>query len=203
MATAPETSSKTLDNRIHDDVCRQFMWQTDIESQEINVEVNNSVVLLTGHVEACLDRLEAEKAAKAVYGVTSVINNIEVDPKHPRTDCEIADDVVASLRLVACVLEELPTVFVKEGVAVLKGKVRWKFQRASAENAADAVIGVRQVVNLIEVVPFGRPTKGKRANRQRVDAKPSSENHNDSQSATTYPHDIHRTINLDLHDYIP
>ena len=43
MATAPKTSSKTLDNRIHDDVCLQFMWQTDIESQEINVEVDNSV----------------------------------------------------------------------------------------------------------------------------------------------------------------
>ena len=184
MATAPKTSSKTLDNRIHDDVCRQFMWQTDIESQEINVEVDNSVVLLSGHVETCLDRLEAEKAAKAVYGITSVINNIEVDPKHPRTDCEIADDIVASLRMVASVLEELPTVSVEEGVAVLKGQVRWKFQRASAEKAADAVIGVRRVVNLIEVVPFGRRTEDKQANRKRADAKPSSEDHTDSESAT-------------------
>lgn len=184
MATAPKTSSKTLDNRIHDDVCLQFMWQTDIESQEIDVEVDNSVVFLSGHVETCLDRLEAEKAAKAVYGVTSVINNIELDLKHPRTDCEIADDLVASLRMVACGLEELPTVSVEAGVAVLKGRVRWNFQRASAEKAADAVVGVRRVVNLIEVIPFGCPTQGKQANRKRVDAKPPSENDIDSRSAS-------------------
>ena len=185
MATVRDTSPKTSDNRIHDEICRQFEWQSDIQSEEIKIEVDDSVVVLSGHVEACLDRLEAEKAAKAVNGVTSVINKIKVEPKHPRTDSEIADDVVASLRMVSTVLEELPTVSVQEGVAFLRGEVRWKFQRESAEKAADAVIGVRQVVDLIEVVPCSRPISSRHVNRIRMDTKPSAESHNESQPETT------------------
>ncbi len=175
MAAASNISPTTDDNRIHDDVCRQFTWQCDIQSQEINVEVKKSVVLLSGYVETCLDKLEAEKAAKAVCGVTSVINNIQVEPKQPKTDSEVANDVIGSLQRIACVLDELPTVSVLDGVAVLRGQVRWEFQRASAEKAADAVIGVRQVVNLIEVVRFDRLTSCRQANRRWMDSTPSSE----------------------------
>jgi len=180
------------DDRIHDDVCRQIMWQTDIQSREIEVRVKNSVVLLSGRVETCLERLEAENAAKAVYGVISVTNNIQVEPKCVRTDDEIAADVVAGLRMVTCVLEDLPIVSVRDGVVVLRGEVRWNFQRAGAERAAEAVVGVRRVHNLIEVAPLSSLTKVasvnalvpcRQAGRRRPDTTPSSLK-GDSQSST-------------------
>lgn len=142
------------DERIREDILRQLMWQTDIQSREIEVEVKDAAVTLSGCVETRLEKMEAENAAKAVYGVTSVSNNILVDPKRVRTDREIAADVTTALRTLSCVLEELPLVSVNDGVVTLKGNLRWNFQRASAERAVDAVVGARQVRNLIEIRPL-------------------------------------------------
>ncbi len=141
------------DERIREDILRQLMWQTDIQSREIEVEVKDASVTLSGCVETRLEKMEAENAAKAVYGVTSIANHINIDPKCARTDREVAADVATALRTLSCVLEEIPLVSVQDGVVTLKGKLRWNFQRSSAERAADAIVGARQVRNLIEIQP--------------------------------------------------
>lgn len=175
MATAHSIFPATQDERIHDEVCRQLTWQTDIQSKDIVVEVKNSAVTLSGQVETCLERREAESAAKAVYGVSSVINKIEVEPKHVRLDGEIAEDVIASLRMVICVLEAIPSVIVRSGVVNLEGQVRWNFQRESAERAADAVIGVLRVDNFIKVEPRETYALRRPSNRKRLDTTPTVE----------------------------
>jgi osmotically-inducible protein OsmY len=142
------------DERIREDILRQLMWQTDIQSREIEVDVKDAVVTLKGYVETRLEKREAENAARAVYGVNSITNNIQVEPKCVRTDREIAADVASALHTLSSVLEELPLVSVNDGVVTLKGKLRWSFQRSSAERAADAVVGARQVRNLIEIQPL-------------------------------------------------
>jgi len=143
--------SKRQDERILNDVRRQITWQSDIQSEEIGIQVKGGMVFLDGTVETRLEKLEAEKAAKAADGVSSVTNDIQVLPKAERTDAEIQGNVSAGLRAVLCVLEKLPAVTVRGGVVVLEGTVRWSFQRTSAERAADAVIGVRGVSNRISV----------------------------------------------------
>ena len=143
--------SKRQDERILNDVRRQITWQSDIQSEEIGIQVKGGMVFLDGTVETRLEKLEAEKAAKAADGVSSVTNDIQVLPKAERTDAEIQGNVSAGLRAVLCVLEKLPAVTVRGGVVVLEGTVRWSFQRTSAERAADAVIGVRGVRNRISV----------------------------------------------------
>jgi osmotically-inducible protein OsmY len=152
MLTLPQyTFPKTQDERIHDDVCRQITWQSDIQSQEIHVEVKDSKVILSGRVETCLEQVEAENAAKAAFGVAGVANNIVVAPKRPRSDSEIADDIVAALRTCTSVVEELPDVLVRDGVAILRGRSRWEFQRQGAERLALAIVGVKKVSNLMVV----------------------------------------------------
>jgi osmotically-inducible protein OsmY len=152
MSTLPQyVFPKTQDERIHDDVCRQITWQSDIQSEEIRVEVKDSKVILSGGVETCLERVEAENAAKAVFGIAGVTNNIVVAPKRPRSDSEIADDIVAALRTSMSVVEELPDVLVRDGVAILTGRSRWEFQRLGAERLALAIVGVKKVDNLMVV----------------------------------------------------
>ena len=175
---------ESQDDRIYDDVCRQLMRQADIQSQEIVIKVKNSVVTLSGRVETCLERMEAEKAAKAVYGVSSVTNLIEVIPKRARTDREIADGIVAGLRMVSFVLEGVPKVVVSNGIVTLEGKVRWNFQRESAERTAEGVVGVQGVHNLIEVVPLALIAPCRQLARRCVDTtqsitKPSTLNLDD------------------------
>jgi osmotically-inducible protein OsmY len=172
MATAHSIFPSTQDQRIHEDVCRQLTWQTDIQSKEIVVDVKNSAVILSGQVETCLERREAESAAKAVYGVSSVTNNLKVEPKHARTDSEIAEDVIANLRMVICVLEAIPSVTVRDGVVTLEGRVRWNFQRESAERASDAVVGVLRVDNWIKVQPKETYALRRVNNRKRPETAP-------------------------------
>lgn len=147
------TFPRTQDRRIYEDVRRQLTWQSDIQSEEIRVEVREAKVFLSGPVETCCEKIEAERAANAVYGVADVVNNIVVAPKHARTDSEINDDIVAALRTCTSVVEEIPEVHVNEGVAILRGRSRWEFQRQGAERVALAIVGVKSVVNQIVVDP--------------------------------------------------
>ncbi len=174
MVTLHSIFPKTQDERIHDDTCRQLMWQIDIQSREIVVEVKNSAVVLSGRVETCLESREAESAAKAVFGVSSVTNNIRVEPICARTDDEIVGEVADSLQRITFVLEGLPMVTVREGVVTLRGQVRWNFQRDSAERAAEAVVGVLQVRNLIAVVPLDYPTPWRQLSRRHAEVIPFS-----------------------------
>lgn len=144
---------RTSDERILCDVMRQIVWQSDIDSRRIRVQVGEGVVHLHGRVETCMDRVEAEKAANAVYGVTAAINELEVSPDRVHADAEIAHDIVEALRNTTCVLEEMPSVAVKDGAAILQGHCRWNFQKNCAERTALAIAGVKRVVNLINIDP--------------------------------------------------
>jgi hypothetical protein len=55
------------------------------------------VVTLSGFVHSYWEKDAAEKAAKRVYGVRGVANDIEVKPSSTRTDPEIARDAVHEL----------------------------------------------------------------------------------------------------------
>lgn len=173
------------DDRIHDDVCRQIVWEPEIQSREINVEVRNGEVFLSGKVETCLEKLEAEKAAKAVYGVVSVTNNIQVISKTQRADDEIARDVIAGLKMTTNVLDKEPRVSVRSGIVMLEGKLHWNFQRQCAERVAQAVVGVRQVLNFIEVAPFNLPAPCRQPIQRRPDTTPSAPGRKEPQSATS------------------
>lgn len=143
----------TPDERILCDVMRQILWQSDIDSRRIRLQVGEGVVHLRGRVETCMDKVETEKAAKAVYGVTAVVNELEVSPGRVHADGEIAHDIVSALRNTTVVLEEMPAVAVNDGVAVLHGRCRWNFQKNCAERTALAIAGVKRVVNRIEIDP--------------------------------------------------
>jgi len=177
-------SPKTEDQRIYDAVCQQLISQADIESKEIVVEVKNAAVMLTGRVENCLERQEAETAAHAVYGVSLVINDIRIEPKHPPADLEIKETILACLRMSICILEELPSVSVCDGIVTLKGQARWKFQAINAERTADAVAGVKWVRNFIDVVSFETARPCRQMNGPRLNNTPSSINRTGPESVS-------------------
>ncbi|MBS1822895.1 MAG: BON domain-containing protein [Acidobacteria bacterium] len=139
------------DERILCDTMRQIVWQFDIDAHKLRVAVRNGCVRLLGKVETCLEKTEAGNAARAVFGVTEVINDLEVAPNHFRDDRDLMLDIVAALGNSTGVLEEMPQVSVHDGVAVLSGRSRWEFQRFCAERTALSIAGVKRVVNLISV----------------------------------------------------
>jgi hyperosmotically inducible protein len=66
----------TLQTRIENNIKNQ----PALKNQDIDVKVNNKVVTLSGSVQTSMRKARAERAAH-VAGVTSVVNNITIDPQ--------------------------------------------------------------------------------------------------------------------------
>ena len=139
------------DERIRQDVMHQIEWEPEIHSKDISVKVDHENVTLTGFVHGYLEKVAAEKAAKLVYGVVSVANDIEVKPNTSHTDPEIARNVVDALRLHSSVPEEKIKVTVRDGVVTLGGTLDWHYEIENATIAARSVFGVRELNNQLKL----------------------------------------------------
>jgi osmotically-inducible protein OsmY len=141
------------DFELKDDVERELIWEPAVNATHIGVTVKNYIVTLTGHVPSYAEKYAAERAAKRVYGVKAVAN--ELDVKLPgsskRTDEDIAAACIGALRAHASVPEDKLKVVVNNGWVTLEGQVEWQYQRIAAENAVRYLTGVTGVSNNIKV----------------------------------------------------
>jgi osmotically-inducible protein OsmY len=148
----PATKTVTAeDKNIRDAVQRQIEWEPEITSTDISVAVHDRVVSLTGFVHGYMEKLAAEKAAKRVYGVKAVANDIELKIGIERSDPEIARDAVQALQRSYSVPDTQIKVMVKDGQIVLEGTVDWHYQRQAAETVVRDLAGVKGLSNRIEV----------------------------------------------------
>ena len=155
--------SHLTDERTRESVLREIEWDPSIRSRDISASVRNGIATLTGFVHSYLEKFAAERAAKAVYGVQSLVNDIQVKPQLVRTDPEIARDVVHALKMHPLVPDEKLITTVREGYVTLEGVVGWGYQRRNAETAAAGVNGIRGLTNSIRVQPTVTPQKVKKA----------------------------------------
>lgn len=69
------------DSRIREDICELMTDDEDLDPSEIEVQVQNGEVTLTGSVENRGDKRRAEDLAEHVSGVRDVHNRIQVQPR--------------------------------------------------------------------------------------------------------------------------
>ena len=142
------------DDSIRNDVLFELKWDPKIgSSSDIAVAVKDGVVTLSGFVRSYWDKDAAEQAAKRVYGVRGVANDIEVKPSSMRTDPEIARDVIHELESHVSIPSDKIKVTVKNGWVTLEGTVDWQYQKTLAESAVKKLRGVLGIFNNIEVKP--------------------------------------------------
>lgn len=146
------TMEKGSDKQLREAVLRQLEWDPQIVSKDISINTKEGAVTLTGFVHSYAEKVAAEKAAKSIYGVKAVANDIEVKPM-TRTDPEIARDVLEVLKLDLRVPDDRLKAGIQNGFVTLDGNVEWRYQREAAESCARKVHGVRGVTNKIEVKP--------------------------------------------------
>jgi osmotically-inducible protein OsmY len=139
------------DAAIRDDVISELKWDPKITSPDIAVTAKNSVVTLAGFVSSYWEKDAAEKAAKRVYGVVGVANDLTVKLPTTRTDPEIARDAVEELKNHISIPADNIKVTVRNGWLTLEGRVEWQYQKALAESAVKKLRGVVGVTNNIEV----------------------------------------------------
>jgi osmotically-inducible protein OsmY len=143
------------DKQLQDDVMQELKWEPKLEAAEIGVAVKNGVVSLSGEVDSYAKKIAAENAARRVKDVLGIAQEIKVIPLFDgeRTDTDIAEAVVNSLKWNSSVPDDEIVVKVEKGQVTLEGNLDWQFQREAAERAIAATIGVKGIVNLIRIQP--------------------------------------------------
>src|SRR3984957_4892619 len=148
------------DDLIRSDVLFELKWDPKIgSSSDIAVAVKDGVVTLSGFTHSYWDKDAAEQAAKRVYGVRGVANDIEVKPSSKRTDPEIARDAIQELESHVSLPSDKIKAIVKNGWVTLEGTVDWQYQKTLAESAVKKLRGVTGIFNKIEVKPKVTPTE--------------------------------------------
>ena len=170
-------TTKTLkrrDDNVRDHVLFELKSDPRITSSDIAAAVKDGVVTLSGFVTSYWEKDAAEKAAKRVYGVKGVANDIEVKPSSIQTDPEIARDVVHELERHISIPSDRIKVTVKNGWVTLEGSigVEWQYQKILAESAVKKLRGVTGITNDVEVKPrkFLHKRQGARSRKRCVEA---------------------------------
>jgi osmotically-inducible protein OsmY len=160
MAALADVKTRT-DSAIREDVIYEFKWDPKITSNDIAVAVKDGVVTLSGFVSSYMEKDAAEKAAKRVYGVRAVANDLQVKLTSTRTDPEIARDVVEELENHILIPADKIKVTVRNGWVTLEGTLDWQYQKNLAESAVKKLRGVIGISNNIEVKPRVSPSEVK------------------------------------------
>ena len=143
------------DQEIQADVQAELRTDPSVDASQIGVAVKDGVVTLTGTIPSFAERWSAERAAKRVYGVEAVADELEVRLPHTsqRTDAEIARVALDALKWHSGVPDDGIQLTIDKGWVRLEGTVQWPFQKHAAENVIRNITGVTGVTNLIEVAP--------------------------------------------------
>src|ERR1700736_5259505 len=160
MAAMTTTLGRS-DATIREDVMIELKYDPKITSTDIAVAVKDGVVTLSGFASSYWEKDAAEKAAKRIYGVKGVANDIQVKLGVTRTGPEIARDAVHELESHISIPADRIKVTVRAGWVTLEGTVDWQYQKALAESAVKKLKGVLGVTNNIEVKARVSPSEVK------------------------------------------
>ncbi len=143
------------DAELQQHVMDELKWEPTIQAAEIAVAVKDGVVTLSGTVDSYAKKWAADRAAKRVFGVRAVTEEIKVilAGSHKRADEDIAQLARKVLDWNLWVPSERVKVMVKDGLITLSGDVDWYYQKERAEDAVRHLVGVLGVINSITIKP--------------------------------------------------
>ena len=143
------------DTQLKKHVEDELSWQPSVDEASIGVSVKDAIVTLTGHVRSYAEKMAAERAVIRIQGVKALATELEVSlpGAHERTDEDIARAAINVLLWNAVVPKDAIKVKVTKGWVTLSGVVEWSFQKHNAEREVSRLLGVKGVIDEIEVKP--------------------------------------------------
>src|ERR1700734_3861982 len=160
MAAIADVKTRS-DSAINQDVMLELKWDPKITSNDIAVAVKDGVVTLSGFASSYMEKDAAEKAAKRVYGVRGVANDIQIKLSSARTDPEVARDAVHELESHVLIPADKIKVTVRNGWVTLDGEVDRQYQKNLTESSVKKLKGVIGINNNILVQPKIAPSEVK------------------------------------------
>jgi len=130
----------------------ELFWEPRVDNAAIAVSTDDGDVTLRGTVGSFREKREAANAAKRVYGVTTVDNELKVRllDGYGRDDADLRGAVLQALMLDAAVPSSIDA-SVKDGIVTLSGVAPFHYQRAEAEFVAGNVPGVIALDDEVEL----------------------------------------------------
>jgi len=134
----------------------ELFWEPRVDNEAIPVATDDGDVTLRGTVGSFREKREATAAAKRVYGVTHVDNELGVRilSDHKRDDADLRGAVLQALMLDAVVPSSIDA-SVEDGMVTLTGMAPFNYQRAEAEFVAGNVPGVIGLEDQVELTIDG------------------------------------------------
>jgi len=139
------------DGEIKQAIVDAFIYDPRVYSFNPQVDVNDGLVTLTGHVDNLQAKKAAENDAKNINGVWKVDNFLKVRPPEVYKDTEIAEDIRQAFYRNPSLEQFEIDVSVFGGTAYLEGSVDNFYEKYHAEELASTVNGVTEIKNKIEV----------------------------------------------------
>lgn len=151
-----QENEEMAEHQLRAAVMAQLDWDPEVIATEIGVGVSEGIITLTGFVDTYAEKLAAERTVSSVRGVKGIANDIQVKASS-LTDTEIAKNAVHALESNVKVPADRLTVSVQEGLATLRGTVRWAYQKEAAAASIRNLLGIQEVFNEIEIEPVVTP----------------------------------------------
>lgn len=143
------------DSEIQKDVMEELKWEPQVDATEIGVAVKNGIVTLSGQVYTYAQKKAAERAAARVKEVKAIAEDIivHISSLHEKTDKDIAESVIFSLKWDTTIPQDAIKVTVENGWVTLDGEVTWEYQKRAAESVIEKKPGVKGVFNHLKIHP--------------------------------------------------
>lgn len=147
------------DQSSYRDNVKRALEQADLKDVTVREDADKNVIMLGGAVRAEAAKQQAAQVAQGAAGNRIIANEVSVQPVGHETDAKrIASNVDSAIEdnyMAALISKGLNKQSIrydsKNGVLTLKGSVKSSEQRKEAEQVADNVPNVEQVVNEIQV----------------------------------------------------
>jgi len=154
------------DREIQIDVKEELKWESRINGSEIQVDVKDGFVTLSGTIDSLMRKKDAEQTTIRVAGVKGIFNELEVKipESSQKADSEIKDAILNTIKWNSSIDETKIRVSVLNGKVTLEGEVSWAYQKSRLGNLTADILGVVEVINRVSVVPdnlSGHDAKGK------------------------------------------
>ena len=134
-----------------------------VTEPEVHTTTVDGIVTLTGSVPDMAARKYAVLEAKKINGVRGVVDELTVMPDF-RYDMDISNDVRQRLIDSSAIESQGLSVYVKDGVVTLEGKVKSWSEHQQADLLASEVRGVKEVINKLKVAYTTQRTDSEIAN---------------------------------------
>lgn len=147
------TQMRTTDEGIAERIAQILKWNSMLRHTDIQAEVRNGHVTLTGDVDWAYQKHAAASRIEELQGVASIFNQIKLRQKtDPVGARDVQKQITSALHRHANVEASKVRVSVADGKVTLDGTIDAYCERELIEDAVWATAGVKQIVDNLTVV---------------------------------------------------